>query len=168
MKIIIPGAPVPKARPRVVNGRAYTPRTTADAEDRVAWMVKSVLPADQVWPSDALWGVVARFSCGSGARGHLSDGDNLLKLVKDALNMIVWRDDRQVVDVHYTVDRGCADPRTELELWAIPEADGRMIVPAALLEQAADLIEAWGQIDDWETALEVIASLRDAAQGGPA
>jgi len=49
---------------------------------------------------------------------------------------------------------------------AVISMPGYAIVPSALLDQAADLIEAWGHIDDWETALEVIASLRDAAKGG--
>ena len=30
------------------------------------------------------------------------DGDNVLKAIKDAINGIVWRDDSQVVDGHYS------------------------------------------------------------------
>lgn len=120
VRVTIPGPPMPKRRPRVntVTRRAYTPAETVAAEQAVAWAVKAALPADREWPSDASWRLVARFRCGRGS-GRLIDGDNALKLLLDALIGVVWASDRQVIDVHYVVERGCADPCTELALFEV-------------------------------------------------
>jgi len=46
------------------------------------------------------------------------DLDNLLKLVGDALNGVVWRDDRQVVAVLAYKVRTLGHPRTEIEIFS--------------------------------------------------
>lgn len=114
--VTIPGTMRGKGRPRFTNaggfGRAYTDAATANAEtwvracamDQVgqhvldgpvslAMDIAIVPPAS--WPkkrrADALAG--ATFPTGK------PDLDNCLKLVADALNGILWRDDKQIVRV---------------------------------------------------------------------
>lgn len=47
------------------------------------------------------------------------DGDNVLKLVGDALNGIAWRDDQQIADMRFT--RCWGKPRIEVHIDFIPE-----------------------------------------------
>ena len=49
------------------------------------------------------------------------DFDNLAKLVCDAGNMVLWQDDRQIVEAHVYVVRGDPGPRTEIEVREITE-----------------------------------------------
>jgi crossover junction endodeoxyribonuclease RusA len=99
--IIVPGKPVPKQRPRVVNGRAFTPAETREAEKRIAWVARAA-----GWtPLDGRLAVALEFVCASNVRGDL---DNLAKLALDALNGIAWRDDKQVVRLSASVEVGAA------------------------------------------------------------
>ncbi len=112
-QIIVPGRPTGKARPRIVKGRAFTPRATELAENEIrrAWQ-----EAGQPRLEGALAVLVTlRVTRPRGhfnAKGELNaeglrnphparqkpDVDNALKLVMDALNGCAWRDDVQVVD----------------------------------------------------------------------
>lgn len=80
-----------KARPRVANGRAYTPESTKQWEERVGWEFISVHGRPRI---------------GGPVKVHiffhqsLADIDNLCKAVLDALNGIAYEDDRQVVELN--------------------------------------------------------------------
>ncbi len=114
--LVIPGLPKAKGRPRIGlrgNGRpvAFTPAETRTREGVVAALamaamagraaligpvevtVEAVMPIpvskSKAWKEDALKGRV--FPAGR------PDLDNLVKLVSDALNGIVWGDDAQIV-----------------------------------------------------------------------
>lgn len=85
----IPGAPVPKARPRVVRGHAFTPKRTRSYERKVRRCARAagvrplagpVSLALEVWPADH----------------HRMDIDNIAKAVSDALNGLAYDDDSQV------------------------------------------------------------------------
>ena len=91
--ITIPGAPVPKGRPRVYRGHGITPQRTRDAEIRVrsAWMAK--YPRDP--PSTAPLRIRLRFWMPD---RRTRDWDNLAKLATDALNSVAWKDDVQIVE----------------------------------------------------------------------
>lgn len=112
----VPGPPTGKGRPRFVRatGRAYTPRDTELAQQRVlhAWQNTGRARIDTAAVS---MDVIAEFAR---PRSHyLSDGalsatgrrspypakrpdiDNLVKLVCDALNGHAYRDDAQIVDL---------------------------------------------------------------------
>lgn len=91
LRFTIHGEPLSKERARVVNGHAYTPRRTRDAEARVqaAWMAA----AGRVSASDGPFYVVMHFFPGTRKRRDL---DNMAKLVLDALNGWAWRDDSEV------------------------------------------------------------------------
>lgn len=107
------GQPVPKARARVINGRAYTPAGTVKAELAIAAHARRA----GVKPHDEPVHLVVRFYRFDARRCDL---DNLVKTVGDALNGIAWNDDSQVVllTAAKLVDRG--NPRTEVEIHVPP------------------------------------------------
>jgi Holliday junction resolvase RusA-like endonuclease len=115
----IDGLPVGKGRPRAVftgprAGMLYTPKATRSYEARVAeagraamngaplfttgvrLIVEAYLPVPQSWPKGkkqlALAGAIRPHS------GKHYDFDNYAKAASDALNGVVYLDDRQVVD----------------------------------------------------------------------
>lgn len=97
----VPGPPVPKGRPRFGNGRAYTPKRTADYERAVREAAK----AAGVSSSTAPCGVSLHFALPD-ARNR--DLDNLAKAVTDALNKgLAYEDDGQIVELYVTkaIDR---------------------------------------------------------------
>lgn len=106
----VPGDPVSKGRPRVTRGgRAYTPKKTLDAEA----VIRTIARESCSQPYDEPVGVEVSFYTATMRR---TDGDNMLKLVLDAMNEIVFTDDYLVEDVHYRVYRKHAgeEPRTEV------------------------------------------------------
>lgn len=110
--IEIPGEPVSKGRPRFFGGHAVTPKETRGAEQVVGLMARQRL-AGRAADDRALFAATLFFATSSPA---LRDLDNLAKLVLDALNKIVWKDDRQVEELHAKLVRGDARPRTVIEI----------------------------------------------------
>lgn len=51
--------------------------------------------------------------------GSRLDADNGLKLLNDALNKIVWKDDRQITEMHVYVIRKDKNPRVEIEVFEL-------------------------------------------------
>lgn len=109
----VPGAPVPKARARVVGRRAFTPRRTSDAEQRIAARLFVQYP--HLTPSVARLRAVFRFHI-KGVRG---DADNFGKLALDAMQGKAFVNDSQIDSLDVQVLRSSADPRTEIELWVL-------------------------------------------------
>jgi Holliday junction resolvase RusA-like endonuclease len=118
IQIVVPGLPRGKQRARTTrNGKlTYTPKQTVDAERLIAWEAKK-LRLNRVLEGPVRLSFIARFpypkSWSKKRRAstfwHTSkpDADNIMKLLKDALNKIVWRDDAQVAAFgacakHYT------------------------------------------------------------------
>lgn len=112
--ITIPGPVVGKGRPRFVRatGRTYTPGPTASAENRLAH------EASLLWkqpPVDEALSVVIevrvavpaskskKFRAGALAGCIVPTGkpdlDNIVKLVGDSLNGIVWTDDSRIASL---------------------------------------------------------------------
>src|SRR5262249_17428261 len=49
--------------------------------------------------------------------GSKLDADNGLKILNDAMNRIIWKDDRQILEMHVYIDRTkTSDPRVEVEV----------------------------------------------------
>ena len=115
VEFMIPGSPVPKERPRVVKGHAYTPKRTSDAEAAVR---NRALLARARWASEAPIRLVCRFYRGD---ARACDLDNLSKLIQDALNGITYRDDKQIVILSATKSIDRVHPRTEIEIEELSE-----------------------------------------------
>jgi Holliday junction resolvase RusA-like endonuclease len=104
---MVPGEPIPKARPRVVRGGTYTPPRTTQAEGRIREYLKVAYP--HLRPSESAYAVTLEFQFKGVGRG---DWDNYAKLVCDALNGIVWMDDRQIRRADVVLRRNFVDPCT--------------------------------------------------------
>lgn len=106
----VPGAPRGKARARVVQGHAFTPRETLLAENEIKWYFQqAVIGVFKPWPGPVRLSVLAWYeipkSWSKKRRAAVKfktskpDVDNIVKLVKDALNKTAWDDDSQVVSI---------------------------------------------------------------------
>ena len=90
IEFFVEGKPIPKARPRVGVHGTYTPATTKAWVVSIAWTEMSILSGDG--PSSSPLALSLHFW---GAHGS-ADLDNLTKAVMDALNGIVYEDDKQI------------------------------------------------------------------------
>lgn len=114
----VAGTPVGKARPRVTrSGRVYTPESTAQAEEAIRQAAQQAMqgwttngkPMEGplavtiyfVMPIPASWSKKLRDDAISGFIAHTSrpDLDNLIKTVLDAMNGVVYSDDKQVTTI---------------------------------------------------------------------
>ena len=96
MQIVVPGPPVPKARARVVGKRAYTPARTKCAEKRIR---DHAFVAMQKRGIKKMQGVV-HVGIGVVQKSRRGDLDNFCKTVLDAMNGLVYTDDRLIDDIH--------------------------------------------------------------------
>lgn len=113
-EIVVPGAPVGKARARSAPGRRrpYTPARTAAWETQCGWLAAQamrrrdpfagavVLHVLAVLEVPGSWSMARRAEALAGtiAPEVKPDFDNVEKIVADSLSGIVYRDDKQVVD----------------------------------------------------------------------
>lgn len=106
VEVTIDGEPVAKERPRKgKNGNFYTPKATKDYEDLIAWYVAG---------KKSFGGPVKVTVCFC-TKNTKADGDNFLKSLLDGLQKGgLFRNDNQVVDVHYSVHYQCDVPKTVL------------------------------------------------------
>ena len=114
IRVHVLGKPVGKGRPRFVRatGRVYTPASTASFEARLAYEMGMAMggrePVDAEVTLDvevtceipASWPKRRREQASAGDIQPTSkpDLDNILKVVGDAGNGIVWTDDSRIVD----------------------------------------------------------------------
>lgn len=117
VEFVIPGNPIPKARPRVVEkvdraGRvrrmAYTPKSTAAYEESV----KAAYPYNGP-QFDGIVLIEMDFFRRDRIR---ADWDNLAKAVTDALNGRAWDDDSQIRAASVRVYRGDGNPRAVVKI----------------------------------------------------
>lgn len=115
----IPGKPQPKQRARAARTktgiRHYTPKQTESYEAKVGWIAQQHLAGSE--PSSKpfelrliIWVKIPdswpQWKRRAAERGEIAatttfDADNVLKSIKDALNGVVYRDDRQVVSGNF-------------------------------------------------------------------
>lgn len=128
-EVVIPGNPKGKERPRTTmtqagKMRTFTPRTTIGKQQEVGWAIKADMQ-ERGFAGDpdelhAFEVIVRIHECRPA--GHQVDGDNVLKLVLDALNGIAFQDDRQVTDMAVKIcDRNARTPRTEITVYQLEE-----------------------------------------------
>ncbi len=110
--ITLAGVPIGKGRPRFSrkSGHAYTPERTRTYENSLAYIAQAAMYGREIFEGPLSVSVLAVFpvpaSWSNKRRAQALDGliqptckpdaDNLLKVL-DALNEIVWRDDKQIV-----------------------------------------------------------------------
>jgi len=108
IKIVIPGRPVPKGRPRFGRGgNVYTPKRTRGYEELVGWYAKQCM-------TEPLEGNVALHIKAYVANNIFPDLDNIAKAIMDGLNGVAYKDDRQVMCL--TVQRLRGEERVEILL----------------------------------------------------
>lgn len=116
LHIDIPGDPVAKARARTTKtGHTYTPKKTQDAEEVIRKLAREQISE----PYDGPVGIAMTFFCATRRR---TDGDNLQKLVMDALNKIAFLDDSQVEEWQGRLFRRLEgiEPHTEVLVYSLP------------------------------------------------
>ena len=92
MNIIFDIEPIPKGRPRFTRfGGVYTPPMTRAYESTIAYMARQYFK--KPLEGDVRLTITFRVK-------RMADLDNLVKAVTDALNGIVYNDDRQIVEIH--------------------------------------------------------------------
>lgn len=116
--VVIPGNPVPMGRPRVnPNGGVIIPAKTIAAELEIAQLTKVALMSHpEEFPQRGAFRLELRFHEGPKGASTQADIDNCGKTVLDALNEIVYFDDRQVEVLNQTIERGSSEPRTEITI----------------------------------------------------
>lgn len=119
LQIVVEGAPKAKGRPRFGKGRVFTPKATANAERGIAWFGKVAMFGRPIYAGPLAVRIHAWIKPPKkGKRVHpitKPDADNIAKLVCDALNGIVWHDDKQIVDLQ-VVKNYSPDPRTVINV----------------------------------------------------
>jgi Holliday junction resolvase RusA-like endonuclease len=128
IKLIIPGTPCAKGRPRLGKFGTYTPQKTINAETLIRELyiignygkqlegalemtVKAYFPI----PKSKSNKIALDMSAGKIRPTGRPDGDNLLKLASDALNGLAYHDDSQIVRA--TVEKWYSPtPRVEVEV----------------------------------------------------
>lgn len=114
-RFTVPGVPVPKARPRIGNGRAYTPARTK-AYERLVWAYARRAGVRQLDGPVTVW---LEFYLPNATR---CDIDNMAKAVLDALNGTAYADDKQVFELNTRKHRCASDTaRTEVCIYPCPE-----------------------------------------------
>jgi len=100
MTVTIECPPIPKGRPRMNprTGRAYTPPRTKMAEDDARWWLR--VGMNRIGAAVPFAGPLAVDLTFIPADNRRVDLDNLVKLIWDAANGVVWVDDCQVIDLH--------------------------------------------------------------------
>lgn len=101
IRFVVPGNPVPKARPRVgKNGHMYTPKETTAYEAKVkaaalqARVIASQEPGAELWDMRAMRYHLFVLAYKSTSRSM--DADNVFKSVADALRGTLYADDDHV------------------------------------------------------------------------
>lgn len=100
MKVLVfwvDGCPVPKARARTVRTKSgkvasFTPKRTRDWETRVRLVAQSACSAAGWKPSEAAYEVSIEVY----PAARRGDSDNFAKAVTDAMNGVVYPDDRSI------------------------------------------------------------------------
>lgn len=114
--LVVPGDPKAKGRPRLsASNHTYTPKLTRVAEKSVRSAFEATHPG---W--EPLAGRLRIEVDFFRRTRHRVDTDNLLKLVKDALNGVAWVDDEQIDDERARRFYAAGDfARIALRVWTL-------------------------------------------------
>lgn len=131
---VVPGEPVPKARPRFTmqggKARTYTPTSSAAYETTVGLLARSAMAQQcgtepmrgelavriaAFLPVPASWSRKRREESVGAWHGSRPDLDNIVKAAMDGMNGVVWKDDAQVANLYATKQRS-REPRLEVQV----------------------------------------------------
>lgn len=117
-RFVVEGDPVPKERARTFRDPRSGRMVSKSAPRTVEWERRVAVAAwgARVAPAEELLRVRMVFYR---ATRQVCDVDNLVKAVKDALNGVVWLDDRQVMDLSASKRISGARPRVEVDVWRL-------------------------------------------------
>lgn len=119
LQIVVEGDPKAKGRPRFGKGRAYTPKATRDAERDVGWIARQAMRGRELFEGALAVRIYAWIKPPKKQKHEHPitgfDCDNAAKLYLDALNGIVWHDDKQIVDLQ-VIKNYSPDPRTVINV----------------------------------------------------
>ena len=128
LKLVIPGEPVAKGRPRVTKWGTYTPEKTKNYETLVKELF-FIEHGQTLLEGQLKIDIKAYFSIPKSAskkkkqlmlEGELRptkkpDADNILKIIGDALNDLAYKDDKQIVSAN--IEKFYSDePRVQIEI----------------------------------------------------
>ena len=98
----LPVTPTAKGRPKFARGICYTPAKTKNAEKEIKELVKSEFKL-KPFTGPLRLDLILWFKKPKTSKNEFPivkpDLDNVLKLVGDALNEILWNDDSQIIEV---------------------------------------------------------------------
>ena len=116
----VPGAPVPKGRPRTgARGNTYTPDSTRTYEAVVASHALAAVRRWN-WPMRYEGPLKVSLSFVMPNRRRV-DCDNLCKGVLDSLNRLLYADDSQSLEMHAYKSVDADAPRVEVRVDSMPE-----------------------------------------------
>lgn len=137
IRFVVPGEPYGKGRPKFSTKcgfvRAVTPERTANYENLIKLEYERQCHGQRYEKEDALGILITAYKpIPSGVSkkkiclmldrlifpGKKPDWDNIGKIICDALNGIVWKDDAQIVDGR-VVKLYAEHPRVEVEIWRV-------------------------------------------------
>jgi Holliday junction resolvase RusA-like endonuclease len=109
VELVIPGEPAVKERPRCTGRGAVSTKKQKQAEAEIGRLLqaKYIVPTLHAGPVS----LYMRFYTGNAGK----DWDNMAKLVCDALNGVLWKDDRQVIFAQVKVRPAHGKPGTIIE-----------------------------------------------------
>ena len=114
-EFIVYGNPLPKQSYRHSKHGGYTPKRIKDWQTKIGWVAKECTrPEERLTAGDVT--VWLHFYRSDKRRVDL---DNLSKAVLDALNGIIWHDDKQVTTLHITKEYDRENPRVEIKVVAL-------------------------------------------------
>jgi Holliday junction resolvase RusA-like endonuclease len=119
LTLTLHGDPISKGRPRLSpSGHAYTPERTRAGERAISAIAQGAMDGQPATLKPV--GIACEFYC---ATVRKTDGDNLLKLVTDAFNQIVYADDSQILEYSARIVRGVgkASARTEVRVYLLED-----------------------------------------------
>ena len=115
MRFEIPLDPVPLARPKFSHGRAYLPTRSRDYRARVQDVVKELMKRRKLFPFQGE--LICRlkfFRKFNPSARNFGDIDNHVKAILDALQGLLFVDDRQIVSIAAQKLKDTDRPRTHI------------------------------------------------------
>jgi Holliday junction resolvase RusA-like endonuclease len=118
LKIVIPGTPRGKERPRLGKGRVYTPAKTKEYENTVAWAAKVAMGRRKVIEGPLSLMISCYFK-GKSPGYHVSkpDLDNCCKAILDGMEGITFKNDSQIARLILSKENALDE---RVEVWCEP------------------------------------------------